>query len=121
MDLRSKPDNVLRALMLTACLTLQGGAQRREPRLFIRANQLGYLPQAPKAAVLCALDSLPHVTYNVVDAAGATVLRRTARSLGSFASCRATFRLDFTAVVYSGTYSIRVNGAEPVAVRIADN
>ena len=83
--------------LLGCCLTMTASSPwGAEPRLFIRVNQLGYLTASPKVAVVCALDSIPRVTYSVTDSRGALVLRRTTSSLGSFASCRSTHRLDLT-------------------------
>lgn len=105
--------------LLGCCLTMTSSSPwGAEPRLFIRVNQLGYLTAAPKVAVVCALDSIPRVTYSVTDSRGALVLRRTTSSVGAFASCRSTYRLDLTVLDRPGSYRIRVNGAEPVVLRI---
>lgn len=103
-------------------LTLTGPQQpRSEPRRFIRVNQLGYLARAPKVAVLCTLDSVPRVTFTVRDATGRIMVRRFASSLGSFAACRSTYRLNFTEVTRAGTYRIQVAGAEPATFRVDDS
>jgi endoglucanase len=111
-------------LLLFGCLTLALSAapRRAEPRLFIRVNQLGYLSASPKIAVVCALDSITRVTFSVTDASGRRVLGPgRAPSLGPFASCRSTHRLDLTSLRRSGMYRVHVDGAEPVAFRIGDS
>jgi hypothetical protein len=96
--------------------------QDSESRRFIRVNQLGYLTSAPKYAVVCALDSVAALTFTVKDSAGRTAIsRRRAPSLGPFASCRSTHRLDFTSLRRAGAYRIDVDGADAVDVRISDD
>lgn len=89
------------------------------PRQFLRANQVGYRPDAPKVAVLCALDSIGPVTLRVADAAGRTVLRRErVAPTEGFGPCVQTVRLDFTAVRRAGRYTVTAGDAAPVQVRI---
>lgn len=105
-----------------ACLTLAPASPRHAaPRRFIRVNQLGYLVRSPKIAVLCTLDSVPKVTFTVRDLRGRITVRRLAESLGSFASCRSTYRLNFSELVRPGTYRIQVAGAEAVTFRVGDS
>ncbi|MGQ0641400.1 MAG: glycoside hydrolase family 9 protein [Gemmatimonadaceae bacterium] len=107
-----------------AVLTIAAASfQQPEARVFTRINQLGYRVEDPKVAVVCALDVRPAARYSVVDTStGLIVLsERSARSLGSFAACRSTHRLDFSAVRRPGTYRIRVEGAAPVLVRVGDD
>ncbi|MEQ1690613.1 MAG: glycoside hydrolase family 9 protein [Gemmatimonas sp.] len=88
----------------------------------IRVNQVGYLPDAPKVAVVCSLDSSVVRTFVVRDARGHIVLGpKPATRHGSFASCRMTERLDFSALRTAGRYTIEAGAATPVAVRIGAN
>ena len=86
---------------------------------FIRVNQVGYLPDAPKVAVVCSLDSARIATFTVRNASGRVVLgpRRATRS-APFGPCVATHRLDFSAIRTAGTYTIAAGTAAPVTVRI---
>ena len=91
--------------------------------LVIRVNQVGYAPDAPKVAVLCAIgsaDTATGHTFIVRNQRGRAVLgpRAAARS-GSFGPCTQTWRLDFSSLRASGRYSIAVSGTTPAAVRIA--
>ena len=89
----------------------------------IRVNQVGYRPDSPKSAVVCALDSVPITGFTIRDSRGTALplgTQRTQRS-GPFGPCVDTYRLDFTSVWVEGTYSIEVAGAEPARVRIAKN
>lgn len=109
------------ALTLLCCLTLTSASPwRAAPRVFVRVNQLGYLVDAPKVAVVCALDPIRSVRYSVTDLTGRTMLRRYAPTLGSFASCRSTHRLQLSEL-RQGTYRIHVAGAEPTAVRVGND
>src|SRR4051812_27714685 len=89
---------------------------------FIRVNQVGYLPDAPKVAVLCTLDSTVVSSFRVLDDRGRVVLgpRRIAND-GTFGPCRVTQRLDFSAIRAPGRYSIIAGRASAVSVRIARN
>ena len=87
---------------------------------FIRINQVGYLPDAPKIAVVCSLDSAAFQTFRVLDKRGRTVFgpAKTVAS-GSYAACRSTFRLNFTALRREGTYTIVADDIRSAPVRIS--
>ena len=88
----------------------------------IRVNQVGYLPDAPKVAVLCAVGQSDSATrvFVVRRENGRTVLGpRRASASGAFGPCTQTWRLDFSALRTSGRYTIDVDGAGPAAIRIA--
>jgi hypothetical protein len=59
---------------------------------FIRVNQVGYLPDAPKVAVACSLDSARVSTFVVRDERERVVLgpRRAERAAG-FGPCVVTY------------------------------
>ncbi len=81
---------------------------------------MGYLADAPKIAVICSLDSSAFKSFKVVDKRGKTVFGPTpARATGSFAACRSTFRLDFTPLRRSGSYTILAGGIASLTVRIS--
>lgn len=83
---------------------------------FIRVNQVGYLPDAPKAAVVCSLDSTHIATFLVRDRTGRTVFGpRRAEPTGSFGPCVATHRLDFTELRRPGRYTIETQGGNAVS------
>jgi endoglucanase len=86
---------------------------------FIRINQVGYLPDAPKVAVLCTLDSTVVATFLIKDARGRVVLGpKVASNDGPFGPCLITQRLDFTSLRAAGTYTIEAGTAAPATVRI---
>ena len=98
-------------------------AQPASPaRNFIRINQLGYLPEAPKTAVVCSLDETVIRTFTIQDASGRRVLGpRKAVSSGSFGPCVATHRLDFSSLRKPGRYIIVAGGVASPLVRIDRN
>lgn len=86
---------------------------------WVRINLLGYLPAAPKVAVVCSvtrLDSLHRFT--VVDSGGVEVLSGEAQAAGSFGPCGATYRLDFSALRREGEYRIQAGVLTSPVVRI---
>ena len=86
---------------------------------FIRVNQVGYLPDAPKVAVVCSLEPTRIATFTVRDSRGRVVLGpRPARRDAPFGPCAVTHRLDFSALRTRGTYTISAGAAAPVRVRV---
>jgi endoglucanase len=87
---------------------------------FIRVNQVGYLPDAPKVAVACSLDSVARIaTFVVRDERDRVVLgpRRAERAPG-FGPCVVTHRLDFSGLRRPGRYRIVAGELTSPAVRI---
>jgi hypothetical protein len=83
-------------------------------RVVVRVNQLGYLPDAPKTAVVCALDSVAVDAFTVEDESGRVVAGPApARAAGPFGPCAATFRLPFSDLRREGRYRVvvRAGGA----------
>lgn len=86
----------------------------------IRTNQLGYLPGAPKVAVICALHPVTIDSFRVLDAKGRTMFGPgAARPAGAFGPCAATYRLDFSPLRAPGVYTLVAGGARSLPVRIA--
>jgi hypothetical protein len=101
-------------LLLLAPLVAQDSAT-----IFIRVNQLGYRPDAPKIAVICALRDTTIARFSVVDARSRVVLTRPAVSAPAFAGCVRTWRLDFSSVRSAGTYRIVAGAVTSRAFRVA--
>ncbi|NJD11357.1 MAG: glycoside hydrolase [Gemmatimonadetes bacterium] len=86
----------------------------------IRVNHLGYLPQGPKVAVICARDGILPATFEVRNASGARVLGPLPVTRdGAIAACAATARLDFTAVKDEGSYRLVAGAMTPVTVTVS--
>lgn len=91
--------------------------------IVIRVNQVGYLPDAPKVAVACALDSarVTRVTRSFVvrDESGRTVFGpRPVLATGAFGPCQRTWRLDFSALRRTGRYRVAAFGVTSRELRI---
>jgi len=106
---------VLSALLLGSHAAVSAAPQSADTSVVIRVNQVGYLPEAPKVAVACVLDSAPIFRvapmFVVRDARDRIVYGpRRAMATGAFGPCVRTFRLDFTAVRQSGRYRVSAFG-----------
>jgi hypothetical protein len=86
--------------------------------LHVRVNQLGYRPDAPKVAVVCALRDTAIARFSVVDTRSRTVLSARALPTQSFASCVRTWRLDFSSLRAPGSYRVVVGRSTSLAFRI---
>ena len=106
-------------MLLIAGAASQLSAQA-EPSSYIRVNQVGYLPDAVKIAVVCSLEPADVAEFSVLDGAGRQVFGPASASREpGFGPCVTTHRLDFSDVRDEGTYRIVAGDAEPVAVRIS--
>ena len=92
--------------------------------IVIRVNQVGYLPDAPKVAVACALDSthvtrVTRATFVVRDERGRTAYGpRKVVATGAFGPCQRTWRLDFTELQREGRYRIAAFGVMSRELRV---
>jgi len=99
---------------------LAGSLLPGAPAAYIRVNQAGYLPDAPKVAVVCALDSAVVESFVVRDASGRVVFGpAAAKSSGAFGPCSATYRLDFTTLRRTGIYTIEAGKSVSPQLRIS--
>src|SRR5437867_9525756 len=90
--------------------------------LAIRLNQVGYLPDAPKVAVVCALEPRVITSFSVVDEHNRRVFGpRAPDAAGPFGPCAATYRLDFSILRQTGVYRIEAAGVTSLPVRIGDD
>ena len=110
----------MRATALLFALTAASVSAQSPQRTFIRINQLGYLPDAPKTAVACSLDSTTILSFTLQDSEGRVVFGpRKAIASGSFAACSSTHRLDFSAFHKTGRYVLVAGGAVSPPVNIS--
>jgi endoglucanase len=113
-DVRAPGPTVLALAMLLAASTAHADSTS-----FIRVNQVGYLPDAPKVAVVCSLTSAVVRTFLMKDERGRIVLGpKRATDDGRFGPCVDTQRLDFTSLRRTGRYTIEAGDAAPVTVRV---
>lgn len=85
----------------------------------IRVNLVGYLSDAPKVAVVCALAPQRLATFEVVDTTGRVRFGpRPAVPAGSFGPCTETYRLDFSTLRASGAYRVRTGSLTSPVITI---
>lgn len=106
-----------KTVALVALCCALGGA--RGPDLFIRVNQVGYLPSDQKVAVAFSATDLP-ASFDVINGAGQVILsgkprRPLAQRWGSFG---AHAELDFSELAVPGTYRVRAGGVDSVPFTI---
>lgn len=102
-----------------ALCALAHTATQAQSSLHIRVNHLGYVPDAPKVAVACALTDIAVERFTVVDLDGRRVLGPlAARDGGAFAACVRAYRLDFTGLRREGRYILVANRIASPEVRI---
>ena len=93
---------------------------------WIRINQLGYLPDATKVAVLISQEDIQVREFELVDVyTGHTAYRSSAaHSMGAWGQMQATWRLDFSDFHSEGAYRIVAGGIEspvfPINNRVWD-
>lgn len=110
----------LRFAFTAGPLAAQTPSPLSDSAAFIRVNQVGYLPSAPKVAVICALRSIAPPRFTVTDVRGRTVLGPArATSAGALGPCVETWRLDFGDVRRAGEYTIHVDALAPVTVHVS--
>jgi endoglucanase len=112
--------------MLAAVLVLASAHAARaqtpsspDSAAFVRVNQVGYLPDGPKVAVVCALRPVALARFTVEDTAGRVVLGPLrARRDGPLGACVETWRLDFGALRRVGRYVVRAGPYASRPVRV---
>jgi endoglucanase len=108
-------------MLLISVLALFQATAIAPPAINIRVNQLGYLPDAPKIAVVCALERLQLKTFSVTDAAGKTVLTKAATFAKPFGPCVSNYRLDFSSISKAGEYRLAAAGIVSPPVHISES
>lgn len=95
------------AMTVLAATSLRAGE-------WIRINQLGYLPEATKVAVLMSESEIDVRDFAVVDAfTGETVQTfSNVQATGALGNMKSTFRLNFTGLTRQGTYYIEAAGCK---------
>ena len=93
-------------LALTAAITATAQGQ------WVRINQLGYLPDATKVAVLMSKDAATVSEFQIVDAfTGETVFKGQARATGAYGLVKGTWRLNFSDFKKEGSFRIKAGDA----------
>ncbi|TMC22092.1 MAG: hypothetical protein E6J34_07640 [Chloroflexi bacterium] len=96
--------------LLMSCATVS----HTEGSAYVRVNQVGYITEETKQAILLATGPVSNTTFNVIDTqTQQSVYRATiGSSRGSWSSAFPNaYLLDFSSVKMAGSYEIQVNGA----------
>lgn len=91
--------------------------------VWIRINQVGYLPDDIKVAVLISSEQKTSGSFKVIDAATGKVVLKS-KGVAADASkwaLQSAWRLDFSAVTAEGNYYIESNGAKSPILHIDSN
>lgn len=111
---------VLPVLVSVLCSPAVGFSQAGVASQVVRVNQVGYLPDAPKVAVVCVLDPASAVhSFTVVDEAGERVFGpERVRADRPFGPCVRTYRLEFTRLRGPGRFRVIAGGVSSPLFRI---
>src|SRR5689334_13367911 len=116
---RSRPARTRRSVARMLLATLLALAAPADSAAFIRVNQVGYLPDAPKVAVVCALRPVALDRFTVEDEGGRVVLGPLrAKKDGALGACVETWRLDFGALRRAGRYVVHAGPYLSPPVRV---
>ena len=119
IDLRSGRTTFFAGLAWLAPCAIAAQATPSGSAAFVRVNQVGYLPDAPKTAVVCALRPVSLDRFTVEDERGRVVLGPLpARRDGALGACVETWRLDFGRLRRAGRYVVRAGPYASPAVRV---
>ncbi|HUP89171.1 MAG TPA: glycoside hydrolase family 9 protein [Longimicrobiales bacterium] len=107
-------------LIAAALVTTRAAAAQHPDSVFIRINQLGYLPEAPKIAIACALNDIRVESFALIDMRGRRVYGpKRATTSEPFGPCRQTARLDFSDYKREGDVLIVTRGIASPVVHIS--
>src|SRR4029078_6027644 len=97
--------------------------KKESPPVWIRINQLGYLPNGIKVAVWCSKDSVSIKKFQLVDAlTKKTVFTdSTKKSFGAYGPCKQTYRLNFSSFKKSGRYYLQAGETKSPEFEIGEN
>ncbi|MGE5363911.1 MAG: glycoside hydrolase family 9 protein [Bacteroidota bacterium] len=90
---------------------------------WIRINQLGYLNNSIKNAVLLSKDNISVRSFDICDALTGQTVRTISkvRNSGKYGSFTASYRLDFSAFSVPGTYFLKTGNIKSPAFRIGND
>lgn len=97
--------------------------KKEGPPAWIRINQLGYLPNGIKVAVLCSKEQLAVSSWQLVDANTSKIVFEdaTAKPFGDYGPFRQTYRLNFSSYKKPGRYYLQVDETRSSEFEIGEN
>jgi len=110
----------IRIFTLVAMLiTMPSLMNATENEVFIRANQVGYLPDEEKVAIAFSTAPLIDLKFDLVDAVTGKVVWSSPKigtSVGTYGNFPYNYLLDFSAVQTPGRYKIRLKTANVISL-----
>lgn len=104
--------------LILLCICMDAFSQQSQ---YIRINQLGYMPAAPKIAVLGSKGDLPTEDFALIDAkTSKVVFTGKVKKYGAYGPFKTSARLDFTNFKSSGEYFLKCGGAVSPGFAISD-
>lgn len=90
---------------------------------WIRINQLGYLPESVKVAVLCSKQDISPRQFELYNAGTGDVVWQSDKILpyGNYGPFKTTFRLNFSKFEKEGSYYIKVSNTRSPTFKIESN
>lgn len=106
---------MIKKLLITLLILVFSQCQQAktpESEIYIRLNQLGFLPGDYKTAVVLSNENLAGQKYYLINESGRNVAEEVIPpSKGSYGNFKYAHHINFTRVRVTGTYSIRINNA----------
>jgi len=113
----------LLVLLLVGLLTSGVASAQESAESWIRINQLGYLPEGVKVAVLGAkTENVETSTFALVDAESLEVVftREVGKNFGEYGPFTSTYRLYFSDYSVPGTYYLKAGSVQSPAFEISE-
>lgn len=106
-------------LLAMVCIAVLAGCSKMDPsRTWVRVNQVGYLPDDIKVAVLISLDDASPA-FKVCSEDGKVVFRGKGKKADAKKwALRKAYRLNFSSVTETGRYYVESNGIKSPLFRI---
>jgi len=108
------------SLMLLLFSLLHCFFHKEKPQSWIRINQLGYLPNSMKVAVLVSKDTLNFSNFDLMDAHSNELVWQSSqvKSKGAYGPFVQTYRLDFSEFLKEGKFYLKVGEIKSPIFRI---
>jgi len=109
--------------MFTLIIFLNLMASPLKSQSWIRINQMGYLPDDIKIAVLVSKQNIVPDSFRIREAITGKILNSSGkiRSFGSYGAFKSSFRLDFSDFSFAGAVYIECEGAQSPVFNISDD
>lgn len=113
------PFAVISVFLIAVVLIIAARGDDPADTIYIRANQVGYLPDDSRIAIAFSNKPLNKLKFEIIDAGtgkrvwGPAELGRNAGAYGNFSN---HYRLDFTDFRQTGRYRIRISGTSYVSL-----